>query len=610
MERRTKILLIYVILGVALLFWLQSSFQPQRRRIPYTTFKQDVRSGKIAEVQVGEQLIRGKLKSKEGKGAEHFETVRIEDKNLMGDLEKHGVRASGIIEGGGFGLTLLSWLLPIGVMILIWTFIMRRVGQASQGGVLSFGKSRTKIVGEKDVKVTFKDVAGVDEAKAELEEVVQFLREPERYTRLGARIPKGVLLVGPPGTGKTLLARAVAGESRVPFFLMSGSDFVEMFVGVGAARVRDLFQQAQEKAPCIIFIDELDALGKARSGNMVGGHEEREQTLNQLLVEMDGFDPNQGVVIMSATNRPEILDPALLRPGRFDRQVLVDRPDLTGREAILQIHAKDVKIDPAVDLKAIAQRTPGFVGADLANLVNEAALLAVRRNKELVSMAEFEEAIDRVVAGLEKKGRLISKDERRIVAYHELGHAVVGEILPHAEKTHKVSIVPRGMSALGLTWQRPTEDRYLLTRTELNDRIAALLGGRAAEEIFVGDITTGAQNDLARATDLARAIVRQFGMSELLGPVSYDPERKPLLPVPDFIPSREYGSNVSNQIDAEVRRVLEANLDRARQVLKEYREKVEIAVLQLLEKEQIDGDELRYLLQETKNAAALSTSTI
>jgi cell division protease FtsH len=597
--RRTKVTLIYIAIGAALLVWLQWSSEQRARQVPYSQFKSDLRSGKVAEVEVGARGIRGRLKAKSGeKQGELFETVRIDDSDLMKELEKQGVKSTGVVEGGGITGLLFSWVLPIVAMIALWGFIMRRMSQTAQGGVLSFGKSRTKIVGEKEVKVRFADVAGADEAKAELEEVVTFLREPERYVRIGARIPKGVLLVGAPGTGKTLLARAVAGEAQVPFFIMSGSDFVEMFVGVGAARVRDLFEQAQAKAPCIIFIDELDALGKARGmGGVVGGHDEREQTLNQLLVQMDGFDPNIGVVIMGATNRPEILDPALLRPGRFDRTVLIDRPDVNGREAILRIHAARVKLDESVDLRQVAVRTPGFVGADLANLINEAALLAVRRGKEKVSRSELEEAIDRVVAGLEKRGRLISDKERRVVAYHEVGHAVVGEVLPHAEKTLKVSIIPRGMAALGITWQRPTEDRYLLTRAELLDRIAALLGGRAAESVFVGDITTGAQNDLARASDIARAMVRQYGMSEALGPVAYDPERRTLLPVQDYMPSCQHGDEVADRIDTEVRRVLDEALARASKVLEDHRDVVEEVVAQLLVKEVIEGDELRDLLQ-------------
>jgi cell division protease FtsH len=594
--KRTRVTLIYVLIAFGVVWFIQSSIATKQRRIPYSEFKKHLRDGKVAEVQVGATLIKGRFKEKTGKSGDVFETIRIEEKELIKTLEEKGVKSVGVIEGGGIGSILLSWVLPIGLLILFWGFIMRRMGQAAQGGVLSFGKSRTKIVGEKEVEVTFEDVAGVDEAKLELEEIVQFLKEPDKYTRIGARIPKGVLLVGPPGTGKTLLARAVAGEAGVPFFLMSGSDFVEMFVGVGASRVRDLFSQAQQKAPCIIFIDELDALGKARSSGTMGGHDEREQTLNQLLVEMDGFDPNKGVVIMAATNRPEILDSALLRPGRFDRQVLVDRPDLAGREAVLRIHAAKVELEDGVDLRTVALRTPGFAGADLANVVNEAALLAVRRGKDRVGMGEFEEAIDRVVAGLEKKGRLISEKERKIVAYHEVGHAVVGELLEHAEKTHKISIVPRGMGALGLTWQRPTEDRYLLTKSELRDRIAALLGGRAAEEIFIGDITTGAQNDLSRATDIARAMIRQYGMSESLGPVAFDPERKGFLPVNEFMPSCEHGSTVGDQIDTEVRRVLEEALKRAREVLEGHRAQIEQVAVMLMDKEQLDGDELRRVL--------------
>jgi len=614
--QRTKVTLIYLAIGAAFLVWLQWSNESRPQSLPYTAFKKAVDEGKVAEVQVGSRVIRGRLKppkdtkggaSAGGEQGEVFQTVRIEDPELLKSLEKQGVKSTGVVEGGGIGAFIVSWVLPIVLMVLLWGFIMRRMGQAAQGGVLSFGKSRTKIVGEQDIKVRFNDVAGADEAKAELEEVVTFLREPDRYVRIGARIPKGVLLIGPPGTGKTLLARAVAGEAGVPFFIMSGSDFVEMFVGVGASRVRDLFQQAQAKAPCIIFIDELDALGKARGfGGVAGGHDEREQTLNQLLVEMDGFDPNTGVVIMGATNRPEILDAALLRPGRFDRQVLVDRPDRTGREAILRIHAANVKLDEGVDLALVALRTPGFVGADLANLVNEAALLAVRRGKERVSMAELEEAIDRVVAGLEKRGRLISPRERRVVAYHEVGHAVVGEVLPHAEKTHKVSIIPRGLAALGLTWQRPTEDRYLLTRAELLDRVAALLGGRAAEIVFIGDITTGAQNDLARATDIVRAMVRQYGMSDLLGPVAYDPERRSPIPVTEFMPACEHGGAVGDRIDAEVKRVLEEALARSRALLEERRAVVEAIVERLLEREVIEGDELRAVLAEHGAMAPLA----
>jgi cell division protease FtsH len=599
MSKASKLTLVYVVLAAAGLLWARSLLEKSAESIPYTTFKQQLQNGNISEVQVGQHTIDGQYKSPPGKP---FRTVRIEDPSLLADLEKHGVTSTGTATGGSALGWILGWIAPVALMALVWLYIVRRMGQQAQAGVMSFGKSRFKVVGDRAVGVTFADVAGVDEAKAELEEIVQFLRSPERYARIGARIPKGVLLVGPPGTGKTLLARAVAGEAHVSFFALSGSDFVEMFVGLGAARVRDLFQQAQEKAPCIIFVDELDALGKARGLGPTGGNDEREQTLNQLLAEMDGFDPNRGVVLMAATNRPEILDPALLRPGRFDRQVLVDRPDRTGREQILRIHAAHVKLEPGVDLRAIAQRTPGFVGADLANLINEAALLAVRRGKEQVGMDELNEAIDRVVAGLEKKGRLISPRERRIVAYHEVGHAVVGEVLPLAEKTQKISVVPRGLAALGMTWHRPTEDRYLLTKGELEERIAALMGGRAAEEIFIGDISTGAQDDLARASDLTRAMVRQYGMSAEVGPVSFDPQRKPLLPVSDVLPKCEHGGKVADEIDAQVRSLLDAALMRARQVLDAHRSQVEVIAQRLLEAERIEGDDLRRLLGQVTPA--------
>ena len=439
----------------------------------------------------------------------------MDDPGLVKELDEHKVDYSGRYESK-FLSSVLSWILPIGIMILIWRFAMKKMGPGM--GVMSFGKSKAKLFAENETKVTFADVAGIDEAKEELQEVVEFLKNPEKFQKLGGRIPKGVLLVGPPGTGKTLLAKAVAGEAKVPFFSISGSEFVEMFVGVGAARVRDLFSQATGQAPCIIFIDELDALGKARGMNVFGGNDEREQTLNQLLVEMDGFESNKGVIIMAATNRPEILDPALLRPGRFDRQVVVDRPDINGREAILKIHSKDVLLGPDVDLRKIAALTPGFVGADLANLVNEAALLAARKNKEAVGSADFDEAIDRVVGGLEKKNRVMNPQEKEIVAFHESGHAIVAESVKHADPVNKISIIPRGIAALGYTQQRPTEDRYLMTRSALLDQLAVLLGGRVAEELVFGDISTGAQNDLQRATDIARCHGRGIRHERSLGP--------------------------------------------------------------------------------------------
>ena len=461
---------------------------------------------------------------------------------------------------------------------------------------MSFSKSKAKIFAQTDTKVSFDDVAGIDEAKEELQEVVEFLRTPEKFQKLGGRIPKGVLLVGPPGTGKTLLAKAVAGEAQVPFFSISGSEFVEMFVGVGAARVRDLFSQAALQAPCIIFIDELDALGKARGMNVMGGHDEREQTLNQLLVEMDGFETNKGVIIMAATNRPEILDPALLRPGRLDRQVLVDRPDINGREAILKIHSRNVLLGPEVDLRGIAGRTPGFVGADLANIINEAALLAARNNKEQVEAVDFDEAIDRVVAGLQKKNRVMNPKEKEIVAFHESGHAIVAESVEHADPVHKISIIPRGIAALGYTQQQPTEDRYLLTRSELLDRLAVLLGGRVAEELVFNEISTGAQNDLQRASDIARAMVTEYGMSDAMGLVSYERSRQPMFLPESFSTGKVYSEAKAAQIDDEVARFVHEAHQRVRKILSERRTVLDALAHLLSQQESVQGDELREML--------------
>lgn len=488
----------------------------------------------------------------------------------------------------------MQWLVIIGLMIVMWFLFTGRAGGAAQRGILSFGKSRAREV--QTESVTFSDVAGVDEAKEELQEVVDFLSHPERYAALGARIPKGVLLVGPPGTGKTLLARAVAGEAKVPFFHLSGSDFVEMFVGVGAARVRDLFKKARESAPCIIFIDELDALGKARGAGMMA-HEEREQTLNQLLVEMDGFDPSKGVIVMAATNRPEILDTALLRPGRFDRQVLVDRPEKDGRKKILEIHVKGVTLQNGIDLDAVAGRTPGFAGADLANLVNEAALLAARRRKTEVTMAEFDEAIERVLVGLEKKGRLVSAAERKIVAYHELGHAVVSTLMPGVDPVQKVSIVPRGMGALGITWQRQSEDRYIQTETELRGRIAVLLGGRAAEILFIGEASTGAQDDLARATDIASDMVRRYGMSQL-GLRTYERARTAMVNPELVAPTpREHGDETAANIDKEVDRLIQEGMAVATELLQKNRARIEKLAVRLLDEQQLSGEDVQKGLQ-------------
>jgi len=572
---------------------------PAGRQIPYSEFKSLVQQGKVAEAIVGEQIIRGTLKPADPKGkGDAILTTRIEDPQLVADLEKAGIKYSGELTNRWFG-ELLGWIIPLLLLVGVWSFLFRRMGSA-EGGVMSFARSRAKIYAEDDVKVRFGDVAGVDEAKEELAEIVEFLQNPKKYTSIGGRIPKGVLLVGPPGTGKTLLAKAVAGEAKVPFFSLSGSEFVEMFVGVGAARVRDLFGQAEAKAPCIVFIDELDALGKVRMQSPMGSHEEREQTLNQLLAEMDGFDSRKGVIIMGATNRPEVLDPALLRPGRFDRQVLVDKPDVRGREEILRIHARAVKMADNVDITIVAQRTAGFAGADLANLVNEAALLAARRNKSAVEMSDFNDAIDRLIAGLEKK-RVMSVREREMVAYHESGHAIVASVLPGLDPVHKISIVQRGFGALGYTMQLPLEDRYLLTRRDLENQMSVLLGGRTAEEIALGEVSTGAQNDLQRATDIARAMVTQFGMSEELGTVNYEGSRhQAFLDIPLGPERGPYGEETAQRIDVEVRRLLEEAHDTARRVLTDHRHLLETVTRLLLDKEVIEGEELKGLIAKAE----------
>jgi len=562
------------------------------KEISYSDFKQRVRDGSVQEVVVAEDRVRGRMKG-EGK-PQLFVAVRIEDPKLLEDLERAGVKFTGEATNKWLA-EIVGWIIPIIFLIALWSFFFRRMGGA-EGGVMSFARSRAKIYADDDVKVRFADVAGVDEAEDELREIVEFLKNPRKYTTIGGRIPKGVLLVGPPGTGKTLLARAVAGEAKVPFFSLSGSEFVEMFVGVGAARVRDLFSQAEVKAPCIVFIDELDALGKVRIQTPMGSHEEREQTLNQLLAEMDGFDGRKGVIIMGATNRPEVLDPALLRPGRFDRQVLVDKPDVRGREEILRIHVKSVKLTEGVDLKVIAARTAGFAGADLANLVNEAALLAARKDKPAVEMKDLDEAIDRLIAGLEKK-RVMSDKERRIVAYHESGHAIVASVLPGLDPVHKISIVQRGFGALGYTMQLPLEDRYLLTREDLVSQLSVLLAGRSAEEIAFGRISTGAQNDLQRATDIARSMVTEFGMSDLLGAVNYNGNQRPVFIDAAFAPERgNYSEETAVKIDMEVKRILEDAHETARRVLRERRGTLDVLSERLLEKEVIEAEELKAIM--------------
>ncbi|HSL48196.1 MAG TPA: ATP-dependent zinc metalloprotease FtsH [Candidatus Deferrimicrobiaceae bacterium] len=584
---------------------------PRPQNMSYSEFKALLRAGKVSELALYQNTIQGALSpaglegilSKEkieeikrsGKSAPDFVTTRVEDPALVGELEAAHVRFTGHAASTWLS-TLLSWTLPAVIFVGLWMFVMKRMNP--QSGLMSIGKSRAKVYVENKTGVTFDDIAGIDEARSELMEIVDFLKNPERYRRLGGKIPKGVLLVGAPGTGKTLLAKAVAGEAEVPFFSLTGSDFVEMFVGVGAARVRDLFAQAQAKAPSIVFIDELDAVGKARGIRPgFGGHDEHEQTLNQLLAELDGFDTQTGVIILAATNRPEILDPALLRPGRFDRQVVIDRPDLNGREKILRVHTRAVTLAPDLDLSIIAARTPGFVGADLANLVNEAALHAAREGKEAVDLADFDQALDRIVGGLERKSRIISPKEKEIVAHHEAGHALVAESRVHADKVSKISIIPRGVAALGYTQQQPTEDRYLMTRAELLDRLDVLLGGRVAEEIIFGDVSTGAHDDLQRASDLVRHMVTQYGMSEELGLGTFERPRSALfVNGPSSSGEREYGEDTARMIDVEVRSLLEAAHLRVQTTLKEKRSALEMLAKVLIEKEVVDRDALTALL--------------
>jgi cell division protease FtsH len=597
MEKRHKFSMWYVFLGIWIVLIIQSYIASMlaAQMIPYSQFLDLLKNGKIVEVAVTANQIEGKMKVEKGEPGETkaFRTVRV-DAELSTLLDQYKVVFKGQIEST-FLRDIFSWIFPIILFVGIWYFFMKKMG-SQQAGFMTLGKNKAKIYVQNELNVTFKDVAGVDEAKQELVEVVEFLKNPGKFTELGGRIPKGILLVGPPGAGKTLLAKAVAGESGVPFFSLSGSEFVEMFVGLGAARVRDLFAQAKEKAPCIIFIDELDALGKARGIAAIGGHDEREQTLNQLLVEMDGFDPKVGVILMAATNRPEILDPALLRPGRFDRHVLVDRPDKAGRVEILKVHLKKIKATADLDVEKLAGMTPGMVGADLANLVNEAALLAVRREKKEVGMAEFEEAVERIVAGLEKKNRLINPEERKVVAYHEMGHALVALSLPGTDPVQKISIIPRGIAALGYTMQVPTEDRFLMKKTELLNKIACLLGGRAAEEIIFGDISTGAHNDLARATDITKSMIKEYGMSDRLGQVYFSHEKRQQFLDLGIQETADYSNATAEAIDEEISKIIAEEYARAVEILKSKRSTLEKGAVLLLEKEKIEGPELKALV--------------
>src|SRR5256714_3262297 len=579
----------YWIAAMAAVLIIQAVFASytQIQTIPYSEFQDDLKAGKIAEVRVSGNYIQGKSKEPGPKGYTDYITTRV-DAPTAEELSKYNVKFAGAIEST-FLRDLLSWIVPVALFFGVWWFMYRRFAnqQGFGGGLMSVGRSKAKVYVETDTKTTFADVAGVDEAKAELQEIVAFLKDPVRYGRLGGRVPKGVLLVGPPGTGKTLLARAVAGEANVPFFSINGSEFVEMFVGVGAARVRDLFEQARQKAPCIIFIDELDALGRARgSYPWGGGHDEKEQTLNQLLSELDGFDSRTGMVLLAATNRPEILDPALLRAGRFDRQVLVDRPDKAGRVQILQVHARKIRMSSEVDLETVASLTPGFTGADLANLVNEAALLATRRGAEEVTLADFTAAVERIVAGLEKRNRLLNPHEREVVAHHEMGHTLVALSLPGTDKVHKVSIIPRGIGSLGYTIQRPTEDRFLMTRQELENKMSVLLGGRAAELTVFSHLSTGAADDLRRVTDIARAMVTRYGMSERLGSVAYDRDPRTFLTGPNLPPppsEPEYAPDTASLIDHEVRAIVHRAMDRALGMLQAKRDTLDRAARRLLE---------------------------
>ncbi len=595
----------YWIVAALLFMTLQNIWQASRtiEPVPYSEFEKALSAGRVAEVVVGETTITGRLKEPDGRKTTIVAT-RVEP-DLAARLEQYNVPYSRVIEST-FLRDLLSWVVPAAVFFGLWFFVVRKMAEKQGlGGFMSIGKSRAKVYVERNTGVTFADVAGVDEAKAELQEVVEFLKNPREYGRLGARMPKGVLLVGPPGTGKTLLAKAVAGEAGVPFFSISGSEFVEMFVGVGAARVRDLFEQARGKAPAIIFIDELDALGRARgAAGPVGGHDEREQTLNQLLVELDGFDSSSGLVLLAATNRPEILDPALLRAGRFDRQVLVDRPDKPGRVQILKVHSRKVKLAPDVDLEQVASLTTGFSGADLANLVNEAALAATRRRGEEITLADFTQAIERIIAGLEKRNRVLNPKEREVVAYHEMGHALTALALPGTDPVHKVSIIPRGIGALGYTIQRPTEDRFLMTREELERKIMVLLGGRAAEKLVFGHLSTGAVDDLAKVTDIARDMVTRFGMVEELGYIAYEAQRPRFLELPALSQGGcQVGAETQQRIDNAVRGIVMKAFDRTIELLGRNRNVLENCARELLARETLDEAAIRELTKDLRRAS-------
>ncbi|MBG6154850.1 MAG: ATP-dependent zinc metalloprotease FtsH [Roseibium album] len=607
MDKKHQINLWYAFIAMMLVLMFQSWWTTYKtvEAIPYSQFEQYLKDKKIEEISIKENTIEGKFKEPLKDGKQYFVTTRV-DIPLAEELTKYDVKFTGIVQST-FIRDIMSWVLPVLLFFGLWMFFIRRIAEKQGiGGMMTVGKSKAKVYVETDVDVTFENVAGVDEAKRELKEVVDFLKDPKSYGRLGAHVPKGILLVGPPGTGKTLLARAVAGEAGVPFFSISGSEFVEMFVGVGAARVRDLFEQARKAAPAIIFIDELDALGRARSSGVMGTNDEKEQTLNQLLTELDGFDTSSGIILLAATNRPEILDPALLRAGRFDRQVLVDRPDKPGRKAILEVHIKKIKLDPDTDLDQIAQLTAGFSGADLATLVNEAALLATRRNADAVTLQDFNEAVERVVAGLEKRSRILSEKERKTVAFHEMGHALVAANLEGCDPVHKISIIPRGIGALGYTMQRPTEDRFLLSTQDLENRMAVLMGGRAAEEIVFEEISTGASDDLQKVTEVARDMVMRYGMEQTLGNRAYATQRQNFLgqPAGDVA---EVSPDTQREIDIAIKDHVEGAFTRAKALLQQHRSELDEGAKLLLSKETLtdsDFPAIRPIAERRDNKAA------
>ncbi|POF34600.1 ATP-dependent zinc metalloprotease FtsH [Roseibium marinum] len=606
MEKKHQINLWYAFIAMMMVFLFQSWWTTYKtvEPIPYSEFEQNLKDGKIDEIAIDQNTIRGKFKDPLKDGKQYFVTTRV-DMPLADELSKYDVKFTGVVQSTLLR-DILSWVLPVLLLFGLWMFFIRRLAEKQGfGGMMTVGKSKAKVFVETDVSVRFENVAGVDEAKRELQEVVDFLQDPASYGRLGAHVPKGILLVGPPGTGKTLMARAVAGEAGVPFFSISGSEFVEMFVGVGAARVRDLFEQARKTAPAIIFIDELDALGRARASGPMGTNDEKEQTLNQLLTELDGFDPSSGIILLAATNRPEILDPALLRAGRFDRQVLVDRPDKSGRRAILDVHVKKIKLLPDTNLDQVAQLTTGFSGADLATLVNEAALLATRRNADAVTLQDFNEAIERVVAGLEKRSRILSDKERKTVAYHEMGHALVAANLEGCDPVHKISIIPRGIGALGYTMQRPTEDRFLLASRDLENRMTVLMGGRAAEDIVLGEISTGAADDLQKVTEVARDMVMRFGMETALGNRVYTTQRQNFLGLPAGDAS-EVSELTQREIDLAIKARVEAAFTHAKELLNGHRKELDEGARLLLAKETLTDQEfpaIRPISERGKHAA-------